>query len=562
MRYYEQEDIDELREALDDAREAYGDACDELQWLRRENNLLTARNEALALKVALSMKTTSAQMPPEILEMILRGSLPPDWMVGQLRETLGPTLRSRTIAQKLGFTLVCKVWNGVATELLYESVYIHRVEQLSAFARTLEGRDGLGALVRNLELSCFVPAECKLLFEDEISKIFHLCPRVARFTHVPIFAVPSLSTHLPAVSTSTLTSLEFGAYVDFDVVQALLASVSTTVRSLKLGFFQLESPSFRTDLDFPLLEGLQVEVIYAQVQNPPSVGIWDWSMPALRRMWLFAAEMVNFGRNAGPIVERFLARYGNRLEFLSLSVWLDGIILEELLRPCTSLVHLVLHSKTERSWGFWTRSEIHSSWHLDSESRPTPAHTTLKYIDIWFPRVADFRLRAIDQIFVPKIRSAYPSLRACRYLDVAFDCFRDLTLRYPPDEPWAAGQSGFDTDSHFPPVATGASAPLPWDRHLRPPWLRDIEEFMLPMSSLGRTLLESTADDGGEFMPSSGPEEATSDDEENGFVSDDTDTSTDSEIDAQIDEDEGDVYVRTQINREEMLKMFSSGASD
>ncbi|KAJ7761085.1 hypothetical protein B0H16DRAFT_1719779 [Mycena metata] len=96
------------------------------------------------------------EIPHEILLRIFRNSLPPPWLLNSATRDIliSNSIYSLDLTAKLSILAVCKDWYQVGTEILYEDVHLHRIGQLPAFVRALEGHAGLGDLVRRLDLSC------------------------------------------------------------------------------------------------------------------------------------------------------------------------------------------------------------------------------------------------------------------------------------------------------------------------------------------------------------------------------------------------------------------------
>ncbi|KAJ7719453.1 hypothetical protein B0H16DRAFT_1474947 [Mycena metata] len=100
--------------------------------------------------------------------MIFRNSLPPPWLLNSATRDIliSNSIYSLDLTAKLSILAVCKDWYQVGTEILYEDVHLHRIGQLPAFVRALEGHAGLGDLVtripptRTLESCITVSEEC------------------------------------------------------------------------------------------------------------------------------------------------------------------------------------------------------------------------------------------------------------------------------------------------------------------------------------------------------------------------------------------------------------------
>ncbi|KAJ7651852.1 hypothetical protein B0H17DRAFT_1215152 [Mycena rosella] len=128
---------------------------------------------------------------------------------------------------------VSRTWNQIGLELLYEGVRLRRIGQLPAFARALERHDGLGNLVRKLNIDYFVPHRAAELHNQKTRRIFQLCPRLTHFGFKPPFVIPNLLTVLHRVS-HTITSLEYNDQMDYHLIFPTLVQLSTSLQSLAI----------------------------------------------------------------------------------------------------------------------------------------------------------------------------------------------------------------------------------------------------------------------------------------------------------------------------------------
>ncbi|KAJ7761051.1 hypothetical protein B0H16DRAFT_558601 [Mycena metata] len=175
----------------------------ERRELRQANFLLVQANDALLLRVGAYCRSSSASLPPEILLKIFRDALPPPWLLAGA-ESLPSVLDILAIDSRMKLSLigVCKSWNRVATELLYERVALHRITQLAVFVRALEDQVGLGALVRHLDIHSFVPRGYFRFFETATQRVLELCPRLIHIGFSPPCSIPDLPCSFPVMSSS------------------------------------------------------------------------------------------------------------------------------------------------------------------------------------------------------------------------------------------------------------------------------------------------------------------------------------------------------------------------
>ncbi|KAJ7473376.1 hypothetical protein FB451DRAFT_291896 [Mycena latifolia] len=284
-----------------------------------------------------------ARLPHEILLIIIRRALPPAWALKGGDTSLSPfpqSAWSMDLRMKLAIVGVSKTWHQIGLELLYESVILRRIGQLPAFVDALEARAGLGTLVRNISINCFVPHGYTSLHDEEIRRIFQLCPRLSHFGFKPPFRILP-HTFLPKVS-NTITSLEYNDRVEYSLIFPTLVQLSASLRSLALSL-----PSFDAvypKLIFEKLEALRVRLSFVNGDAPPT-----WIMPALRRLWLHGGDYENpirSPRNA----ELLLDSCGGTLTFLWLPAFMIILLdlasapfsIQGLLDRCPALEHLAI----------------------------------------------------------------------------------------------------------------------------------------------------------------------------------------------------------------------------
>ncbi|KAJ7045969.1 hypothetical protein C8F04DRAFT_1066887 [Mycena alexandri] len=399
-----------------------------------------------------------AQIPHEILLAIFRNSLPPPWLLnGAARNVLTPqSLYSIDLTAKLSIVAVCKDWNQVGTELLYEIVHLRRIGQLPAFVRALEEHAGLGDLVKRLDLSCMVPRGYSTLFECETRNLLHLCPRISHFGFIPVFLVPTVACSLPNLGAG-ITNLEFSSAVDFS---ALVFPVLLELCN-GLQYLSFNPPPSREDLEvydqleFPLLQDLRLSI------KSSDFSLFRWQMPSLRRLWLYCTVI--------PPIARLLDAYGRSLTFLSLSFLKTVEPLQDILPKCPSLEHLVLG--------------------LRILGVPACDHRRLKYIDCW--EASESRTSASTEFNL--LKPGFPALRRLRYFDTTFVDLWELPVLFPPEEGAGSDPSSNDIED----LQNGERDPK------KLPWLAAVLEFTEPESINGWTFAddEEEDDDDGSVQP-------------------------------------------------------------
>ncbi|KAK7046431.1 hypothetical protein R3P38DRAFT_2688774 [Favolaschia claudopus] len=342
-------------------------------------------------------RKAAAIVADEILLMIFRHALPPSWVVRYGR-TLPPfprTIWSADFETKLALIRVCKHWYRVGLEFLYESVTLHWIGQLPAFVEALEARDNVGSFVRRLEIGYWIPRGYHTLHDTEIQNILRLCPRIIHFAFNPRIIPPSESffqTSLPSFPSIPLrleegscriTYLEVCDRIEYQSIVPALLHLAPMLQSLSIAL-----PTQYGDHDliiFPRLHSLRLCISQESVQ-PGNY----WAIPGLQQLLLhnptpqFEPPVPTFGGAAA-----FLTHYGQSLRVLSLASSDDPGILDEILRRCPKLQHLVLVEGLYPSIHDFHHEEV-QFLELIGTSRPAAS------LDQW--------------------RIAFPGLRSRRYL--------------------------------------------------------------------------------------------------------------------------------------------------
>ncbi|KAJ6507295.1 hypothetical protein C8R47DRAFT_1209215 [Mycena vitilis] len=365
-----------------------------LKRLEEENVRLKQANHVLTLRLGIYCRVDFAALPPEILLIIFRNALPPPWMLTGSKSMLLYPSDVSAVDLRIKHTLlsVCKSWHGAGTELLYETVTFRRITQLPVFVRALEGRAGLGCLVKHLNLDCFVPRGYPKLYENETKRILELCPSLSHVGFSPPFWTP-VTPPFPAMN-SYITSLEFSSDIPYAVSLPVLVHHCSSLKSLVITIPAAVDGGHPV-LTFPKLEDLRLTLeFYSAVSGS------NWRTPNLRRLWLSRSHVeIRFTRDAElQRTEKLLETYGRTLTFLRLTPFHAPC--QSFLDRCPALEHLVTH-------------------HIPVSIK----HRVLKYIDVFMSCEAPEQPTPWAE--------GLPCLRRYRRLDSATSILRDIPL--PPD---------------------------------------------------------------------------------------------------------------------------------
>ncbi|KAJ6586396.1 hypothetical protein DFH09DRAFT_1274864 [Mycena vulgaris] len=297
--------------------------------------------------------------------IIFRCALPPSWVLTE-ETSLPPfpqSIWSVDLRTKLAIVRVCKPWHRIGLELLYNTVTLRRISQITTFVSALEAHDGLGSLVRKLNISCFVPRGYSELHDHEIKTIFQLCPRLSHFGFKPPFFIPGPPKSPPAVGRN-ITSLEYNRTVEYSLVFPTLVQLCASLQSLALSLPTAYDASYPT-LVFEQLRSLRVG--FAVSETPPQP---KWILPALRRLWLH-------GHRCGVSdAEAFLDLFGRTISFLWLydfAVTPRSRTIQGLLDRCPALEHLTIPRLLYRAKPRLQHGLIHSLDIISLSGKKLPA---------------------------------------------------------------------------------------------------------------------------------------------------------------------------------------------
>ncbi|KAJ6507284.1 hypothetical protein C8R47DRAFT_88765 [Mycena vitilis] len=409
----------------------------------------------------------AASLPAEILLMIFRYALPPRWMFSDAKSRLPcPTsIWSTDRRMKLSLLGVCKSWHGVGNELFYESVTLLRITQLPVFVSALEGRAGLGFLVKHLDIDSFVPRGYIELYEMESQRILKLCPNLTHVGFSPVFWIPENPCVFPTINSS-ITSLQFGSDIPYSAVLPALAQLCGRLKSLAITIPGADD--HHPILNFSQLESLRPTLVW---YSEPSTS--NWRTPVLRRLHLSRDSLGRVGSADGTRrqLKALLDAHGHTVTFLRLMA--EHSLVQGYLDRCPVLEHLVFH--------------------------PTPksiAHLKVKFIDM-FVSCED---TADDK---PSVwwKAAFPSLRRYRRLDVAMSVLRDVPLSFERDEDGVVHpEEADDGETKRPTITAPENLPVllgfsDGELNGRPVhWVDNSDDYVL----------DADADDGGSVDSSDG----------------------------------------------------------
>ncbi|KAJ6527855.1 hypothetical protein DFH09DRAFT_1186261 [Mycena vulgaris] len=420
---------DKMCDLLKQLQEAHIETRSELAQLKLENSRLELANRALCQKLAVSEERLArllpchvARLPHEILLIVLRHTLPPAWLLSA-EPWLAPFPRSIWSADrftKLDVVLVSKTWHRVGVELLYETVTLRSLSRMISFISALESRQGLGTLVKNLEIRYSVCEDFFTVHKAEIEKILQLCPRLAAFGFSPTDLVMDWkrAPSLP-LSTHCITSLTFNELVGYSAtVLPILLQLCRHLRS-----FALRMPSIPETSPHPTINLENLEELRLFMERGDMITS-KWLMPRLRRVWIRGPSAFGTWGRKPLLPDTALERYGRTIRFLSLSNFAPetGTSAQGLLESYTALEHLAV-----------------------SESLCLPGaltHRTLISVDVFcFPD-------GHSPVTFESLKAGFPALQHYRALDVTMSELRDIPSGdfFAEERRWQAGYQDNPSD--------------------------------------------------------------------------------------------------------------------
>lgn len=377
------------------------------QRLSESNEKLLVRKQRLVVKNAYTSLQRYCpchllKLPHEILLIVLRYTLPPSWLLtGEISlPPFAQSIWSADIRMKLSIIGVCKLWHQIGLELLYERVTLRRIGQMPAFVHALELRQDLGAFVRSVAISCFVPHGYAGLHNREAKKIMRLCPNLARFAFNPPLLMPNSPCSLPAFSSS-ITTLEYNSNVDYSLI--ILPSLVHLFKTLETLAFTPPSlyDATHPTLTFGHLGSLRLHLTTGSVV--PS----KWVMPHLRSVWLHAGSFYEARKQLEA--EAFLHSHGRTVTCLRLSnIEIEiGASIQGMLDQCPMLEHIAVGASV------LTAGPL--------------THRAISSVDVFcFPghRGAD--------ITFSSLKEGFPELSTFRTLDISMQFLWDIPTRTIP----------------------------------------------------------------------------------------------------------------------------------
>ncbi|KAF7967250.1 hypothetical protein HWV62_35037 [Athelia sp. TMB] len=346
--------------------------------LRKKLQVLEARDYA--------QRSHAAHLPDEVLWLILLRAVSPSVFLDTSHSVPYPSPYARALATKQSIVLTCTQWARVGSQLLYESVCLHYIGPLVAFARTLTLHPALGDLVRGIHIELAVFEEQMEVYTRELQAIFKACPRlehVGHYVQLPgweqrLFP-QSVGTHIEVHQEAVTRSLDLlprgllrlevsGAWIRlFEQVAVECTALEELSVTLQRDLPTPESYPIKA-LNLPHLIFLRVclnghaLIAFARISL-------NWHTPALARVRLdfyntFSTHSDSMARQIATFLR---APSRSQITYLNLHMFYDSSVpsplpLNFLPGACPALTHLVLSA---------------------GASLPETPHPAVRHLDLW-----------------------------------------------------------------------------------------------------------------------------------------------------------------------------------
>ncbi|KDQ55774.1 hypothetical protein JAAARDRAFT_195592 [Jaapia argillacea MUCL 33604] len=352
----------------------------------------------------------AGRLPAELLHEIFQLALPPDCITDPSWEFDPVPCWSIAWRDKLSFTLVCRSWMSVGTELLYEHVAIRHATQLPLLVRTAKSPSfDFGRLIKTFTLRCFIPHLEQTVFFDDLVTLYSHCPRLRRFILSPHWDSPNPSAVVDSLCSSIPLASITHRGVNADMLPSTIDSFLDRCSSLRSLSLVISTEAFSPkSVHLPRLEELRINLLPLTEEDVFST-LTGWVMPCLTSLVISDSRYIS-----NRLLMPFLRTHGAHLKFLHF--WdheendspRHG---DRLVSNCPRLEHFVMPIG-----GLWPTS-----------------HPTLMYVDVWgnpsIHRYLDSGIvRSMRRLPLPSL----PALRNFRQLDRSLICIQDLPQISPP----------------------------------------------------------------------------------------------------------------------------------
>ncbi|KLO08349.1 hypothetical protein SCHPADRAFT_612414 [Schizopora paradoxa] len=241
---------------------------------------------------------------------------------------------SQDLRTKKALVRVCKSWCRIASSFLYDRVYLHRIGQLVALVKVLEGtsqgdgeKSSYGHLVHHIHGRLYVPKHWENAYFKYTARLLEICNTAQTFAWAPVWQFPRKEPVYDRSSTVKLMLLS-------------VPSIDSTLRSLRKLSFAVNTnimpssliPEAEADpkLVFDNLEDLTCEALESAHLRGLFYVSSSFVMPSIKKLSIIAPpeEENNPTIEEYPCVFDVLETHGAKLSTLVLDVrWVtEGLV--------------------------------------------------------------------------------------------------------------------------------------------------------------------------------------------------------------------------------------------
>ena len=368
----------------------------------------TTSSRRLGLSVSKKYSLVN-RIPPELLELIFNRAIPPHALLDPAFFSGGRSPWCHSLRLMKSIVLVCRSWYNVGSAFLYQHICIRGFPQLECLRKTLHTSNSsprnLGALVKSLDIQCYIPESFAPQFAENLCAIMKLCPFISTFGYTSPCTLPPSALPTSCLK-SQVTHLQLRHTVHYIDLVSILHDLQDQLLVLHVEISHKEiaqrliSPESKTRLIFPSLLALSFSPFDWKSTHALYALKADWSMPSLQRLTMVSGYPPpgsdSIARYQAAIID-FLSTHGRRLLYLRIEICFGPRFLK-VLEHCPLLERLVMHPATfERM-----------NWIPDNQV----LHTKLRFLDLTYSFNA--RLSYVDsKLWISK--EVLPSLQLVRH---------------------------------------------------------------------------------------------------------------------------------------------------
>ncbi|TRM66777.1 hypothetical protein BD626DRAFT_627263 [Schizophyllum amplum] len=366
-----------------------------------------------------------ADLPPEILLLIFKRSVAPAFLISPSYSVYEESWME-CMRTKQTLSLVCRLWQQVAIELLYEDIGFRSIGQLAALLETLTTKPQLAHLVRSLTVACHIAPHTASVYIGDLLSILRMCQRL----HTISFRVHGVSQNhvspLPVRPTTPfahVVNLHFAeAPSSLQDLLPILTNMSPRLQSLRI----VLANSDTTPVPKLIFQAMTTFILTTPWINQSSIRdvAKKWIMPCVENVTFSLSVYLPIPSPPPTMViledafQTFANRNGSRIRYLQLHAaycvytgagMKYSVDIQPMLRHCPLLEHLV----------------------LPANMRHPISHPTLKWIDVWEPHQLSCRDIWTEVDNLTKV--VFPRLRGVRTIDCALSLMMDLPRVIHPD---------------------------------------------------------------------------------------------------------------------------------